>query len=65
MYPEGHKIEEYPKILFNRSNTPFKYINFYFKNFFDILQSSDLLGTFWPLKGQTFRLPPYFELKVV
>ena len=65
MYPEGRKIEEYPKILLNRSNTLFKYIDLSFKIFFDILQSSDLLGTFWPLKGQIFKVLPYFELKVV
>ena len=65
MYPEGCKIEEYPKILLNGLNTVSKYINIFFKNFLDILQFCDLLGTFWPLKGQIFKILPYFELKVV
>ena len=34
-------------------------------NFLDILQFCDLLGTFWPLKSQTLKLLPYYELKVV
>ena len=65
MYPEGRKIEEYPKILLAWPITLFKYINLSFKNFLDILQFCDLLGTFWPLKGQIFKILPYFELKVV
>ena len=65
MYQEGRKIEEYPKILLDRPITLFKYINLSFKNFLDILQSSDLQGTFWPLKGPTFIVLPYFDLKVV
>ena len=65
MYPEGCKIEEYPKILLNGPNTLSKYINLSFKNFLDILQFCDLLGTFWPLKGPTFKILPYFELEVV
>ena len=65
MYLEGRKIEEYPKILLHRPITLLKYINLFFKNFLDILQFCDLLGTFWPLKGPTFKILPYFELKVV
>ena len=65
MYPEGCKIEECPKILLNRLIALLKYINLLLKNFLDILQFCDLLGTFWPLKGPNFRLLPYFELKVV
>ena len=39
MDPEGRKIKEYPKILYNMSNTPFKYIILSFKNFLGIHQS--------------------------
>ena len=65
MYPEGCKIEEYPKILLNGPNTLSKYINISFKNFLDILKFCVLLGTFWPLKGQIFKVLPYLELKIV
>ena len=48
-----------------RSCTRWKVWPTYFRRFLNGLQFIDLQGTFWPLKGPTFIVLPYFELKVV